>query len=230
MDVYSPTLPEKAPLVIIVHGHDATKDDHGYQAMHLASWGLHAVTVQLPNTGPWVANGRMLAGIVSAIQRSPEIVDSRVDASRIILAGHSFGAVAVAVALAENPRVAGGILFDPARIGREVPDILKRIRKPVMVLGADERIFTARNRADFYRYIPGSIAEVSVRNADHDDAQFPADLSQQHPYATEEHQITFVSALTAAAFSLVLTGQFDYAWASLGGALEHGRFVDAKKK
>src|SRR6185503_5021620 len=93
MDVYSPTLPEKAPLVIIVHGHDATKDDHGYQAMHLASCGLHAVTVQLPNTGPWVANGRMLAGIVGAIQRSPEIVDSRVDASRIILAGHSFGAV-----------------------------------------------------------------------------------------------------------------------------------------
>ena len=34
------------------------------------------------------------------------------------------------------------------------------------------------------------------------------------PLDTEEAQITFVSALTAAAFSLSATGGLDYAWAS----------------
>ena len=97
----------KAPLVILLHGHDNAKEDHAFQAMHVASWGMHGMTLQLRSHGPWIANGRTLATLVKAIRQAPEIVDSRVDVNRIILVGHSFGATAVAAALGEGAAASG---------------------------------------------------------------------------------------------------------------------------
>lgn len=217
---------EKAPLVVYLHGHEATKSEHAQQAMHTASWGMHSLTLQLPNTGPWVNNGKILAGVVKFIQGRPEIFDHRVDVSRIILVGHSFGGTAVAVALAERADAAGGILLDPAGIGRNLPNYLLRIRTPMLVLGADERVAAARYRDYFYRYVRRGIAEVSVTDATHEDAQFPADDDG----ATEALQLTFASAITAGAFSIALTRRFDYAWASFRTALKTGQLFDARQK
>ena len=233
-DLYLSAPAEKAPLAILLHGNDNSKDDHAYQAMHLATWGIHSLAVQLPNNGPWVGNGRTLARIVSLIHRQPEIIDSRIDVNKIILVGHSFGGAAVAIALAEGAPAAGGILLDPAGIGKALPGFLRKINKPVMLLGADGRLFPVRERDYFYLYIRSGIAEVSIRNASHEDAQFPLEPTPHEPgadsFATEELQITFVSALTSAAFSLAHTGNFDYAWASFGDAIEKGKFFDALKK
>jgi pimeloyl-ACP methyl ester carboxylesterase len=216
-DLFLAALSEKAPLVILLHGYDSSKRAHAKQAAHLASWGMHSLTIQLPNHGPWDANGRTLAKLVSAISRSPDAIDRRIDTSRIILVGHSFGAYAVAVALAEGAPAMGGILLDPAGVGRELPTILRRIRKPVMVLGADDEVVAPRNRDYFFEF---------VRN--------PSDFALQNggvdPHTNEELQVTFVSALTAAAISLANTGTFEYAWASFRPVFEKGRFFNAKKK
>jgi pimeloyl-ACP methyl ester carboxylesterase len=234
-DLYLSAPAEKAPLVILLHGHDNSKEDHAYQALHLATWGIHSLAVTLPNNGPWVANGRTLARIVALIRRQPEIIDSRIDVSRIILAGHSFGAAAVAIALAEGAPAAGGILLDPAGIGKGLPGFLRKVAKPVMLLGADERISAVRDRSHFFFYIRSGVAEISITNATHEDAQFPLEpalegLGSEPSSATEELQITFVSALTSAAFSLGHTGSFDYAWRSFGDAIADGRFFDTRKK
>jgi pimeloyl-ACP methyl ester carboxylesterase len=233
-DLYLSAPAEKAPLVILLHGYDNSKEDHAYQAMHLATWGIHSLAVQLPNNGPWVDNGRTLARIVTFIHSRPEIIDSRIDVNKIILVGHSFGGAAVAVALAEGAPAAGGILLDPAGIGKQLPNFLRKIDKPVMLLGADERFSPVRDRRYYYEYIRSGIAEVSIRDASHEDAQFPLERAPQEPgtdsSATEELQITFVSALTSAAFSLAHTGNFDYAWTSFGDAIENGKFFDALKK
>jgi pimeloyl-ACP methyl ester carboxylesterase len=225
---------EKAPLVIFVHGYDSSKEAHANQAMHVASWGMHSLTLQLPKRGPWVGNGRTLAKIVSFIARSPQVIDSRIDVSRIILVGHSFGASAVAIAMAEGAPAAGGILLDPAAVGRDLPQLLQKITRPVMVLGADDEISSARNRDYFYRYIRSGIAEVSIRDATHEDAQYPSEYAVQNfgldPHTTEELQITFAAALTSAVVSLSATGKFDYAWTSFGPVLANGKFFDAKKK
>jgi pimeloyl-ACP methyl ester carboxylesterase len=225
---------EKAPLVIILHGYDSSKEAHSHQCMHLASWGMHCLTIQLPRNGPWTGNGKTLARIVDLIYRRPETIDSRIDAGKIILAGHSFGASAVAIALAAGARAAGAILLDPAAVGRDLPGSLQKISTPVMVLGADEEMTSTRNRAYFFRFIRSGVAEISIRNASHEDAQYPSEYTLQafgiDPYTTEELQITFASALTAAAFSLSSTGKFDYAWQSFGDALESGRLFNARKK
>jgi pimeloyl-ACP methyl ester carboxylesterase len=233
-DLYLAAPAEKAPLVILLHGHDNSKEDHAYQAMHLATWGMHSLALQLPKGGPWVDNGRTLARIVTFIHRRPETIDSRIDVSKIILVGHSFGGAAVAVALAEGAPAAGGILLDPAGIGKDLPKFLRKIDKSVMLLGADERVSPVRDRRDFYLHIRSGIAEVSISDASHEDAQFPLQPAPQEPGtdppATEELQITFVSALTAAAFSLAHTGNFDYAWTSFGDAIKNGKFFDALRK
>jgi len=224
----------EAPLVFVLHGQGNSKQDHAFQAMHLASWGMHSLAIDLPNRGPWIANGRTLAQLVDAVHRTPQLVDDRISVNKIILVGHSFGATAVAAALGDGVRALGGVLLDPAAIGRQLPQLLKRITVPVMVIGADEDIWPTRNRGQFYRFIPGGVGEISIRDAVHEDAQYPKEHTlrafEDKPDDTEEAQITFVSALTAAAFGLAATGSIDYAWNSFENGLSNGTFFNARRK
>ena len=233
-DLYLCAAASKAPLVIVLHGHNNSKEDHAFQAMHLASWGMHGLALDLPNRGPWIANGRTLAKLVNAIHRTPQLVDGRVDADKIILVGHSFGATAVATALGEGAPVLGGVLLDPTAIGRGLSQLLKRITVPVMVIGADEDIWPARNRGQFYRFIPAGVGEISIRDTVHEDAQYPNEHTlrefEDNPEDTEEAQIAFVSALTASAFGLAATGGIDYAWNSFEDGLKNGIFFNARRK
>jgi dienelactone hydrolase len=233
-DLYLCAATRKAPLVIVLHGLNNSKEDHAFQAMHLASWGMHAMALDLPKRGPWIANGRTLAKFVDAIYRTPQLVDGRIDADKIILVGHSFGATAVAAALGEGAPALGGVLLDPAGIGRELPQLLKRITVPVMVIGADEDIWPTRNRGQFYRFIPRAVGEISIRDTVHADAQYPNEHTlrafQDDPEDTEEAQIAFVSALTASAFSLAATGSIDYAWNSFEDAFKNGAFFNGRRK
>jgi len=225
-DRYLAVLPDKAPLVILLHGFDNGKDDHAYQALHLASWGMHALAVQLPNNGPWIGNGRTLARLADAVSRRPDLIDPRIDPAKIVLAGHSFGGASVAVALGDGAPVTGGILLDPAVAGRGFPAYFAKINKPVLLLGADDEISLARNRDFFFHYIPAGVGEVSLRDTVHEDAAFPLEDAP----ASQASRLTFASALTAAAFSVAATGKFDYAWASLGEGLAGGKFFNVKKK
>lgn len=233
-DLYLCAATYKAPLVILLHGQENSKEDHAFQAMHLATWGLHSLAIDLPKRGPWIANGQTVAKLVDAIRQRPQIVDGRVDSGNIILVGHSFGATAVAAALAEDSLVLGGVLLDPAGIGRQLPRLLQRIKVPVMIVGADEDIWPTRNRGQFYRFIPGTIGEISIRDTLHEDAQYPNERTlrafQEEPDDTEEAQIAFVSALTASAFSLAASGGIDFAWSSFQDAIANGTFFNARKK
>ncbi len=225
-DLYLTSPAEKTALVIILHGYASSKDDHAFQAMQIASWGMHCLVLQLPNDGPWSRNGRTVAEITRMIYNTPEIIDRRVDPNKIILIGHSFGASAMVIALSAGAPAIGAILLDPAAVGRDIPDYLGRITTPVMLLGADENLSLARNRELFFRFIHSQVAEVSIRNAIHEDAQYPSHDAQ----TTEEHQISFASAMTVSALSLAATGKLDYAWTSFGNALKDGTLFNPKNK
>ena len=233
-DLYLCAAARKAPLVIVLHGYANSKHDHAFQAMHLATWGMHGMALDLPNRGPWIANGRTLAKLVDTIRRTPQLVDGRIDPDKIILVGHSFGATAVATALGEGAPALGGVLLDPAGIGRELSQLLRRITVPVMVIGAGEDIWPTRNRGQFYRFIPATVGEISIRDTVHKDAQYPNEHTlrafQDSPDGTEEGQITFVSALTASVFSLAATGSIDYGWNSFENAFKAGIFFNARRK
>jgi pimeloyl-ACP methyl ester carboxylesterase len=233
-DLYLCAAARKAPLVIVLHGNNNSKEDHAFQAMHLASWGMLGMALDLPKRGPWIANGRTLAKLADAIHRTPQLVDTHIDADKIILVGHSFGATAVATALGEGAPALGGVLLDPTAIGRGLSQLLKRITVPVMVIGADEEVRPARNRGQFYRFIPRAVGEISIRDTVHEDAQYPNQQTlrtfEDDPEDTEEAQIAFMSALTASAFSLAATGNIDYAWNSFENAFKNGIFFNARRK
>jgi pimeloyl-ACP methyl ester carboxylesterase len=233
-DLYLCAPARKAPLAIVLHGYANSKNDHAFQAQHLASWGMHGMALSLPNRGPWITNGRTLARLVEVIRQTPQLVDGRIDPDKIILVGHSFGATAVAAALGEGAPALGGVLLDPAGISRQLTQLLKRITVPVMIIGADEDIWPTRNRGQFYRFIPAMVGEISIRDTVHEDAQYPNQSTlrafQDSPDDTEEAQITFVSALTASAFSLAATGGLDYGWNSFENGLKKGIFFNARRK
>jgi pimeloyl-ACP methyl ester carboxylesterase len=233
-DLYLCAAAGKAPLVIVLHGSNNSKEDHAFQAMHLASWGMHGLALDLPKRGPWIANGKTLAKLVDTIHRTPQLVDGRIDADKIILVGHSFGATAVGTALGEGAPALGGVLLDPTAIGRGLSQLLRRIAVPVMVVGADEEIWPARNRGPFYRFIPRAVGEISIRDTVHEDAQYPNQRTlrtfEDDPDDTEDAQIAFVSALTVSAFSLSASGNLDYAWNSFENAFNNGMFFNARRK
>ena len=234
VDLYLAPQAQQAPLVIFLHGHDGSKRAHANQAALVTSWGMHSMTVQAPAKGPWTANGQILRRLIDVIHRSPGSIDKRIDASRIIAVGHSFGAYSVTVAVAEGAPVLGAILLDPAGSGSELRAVLPRIRKPIMVLAADEDIDTPRNRDEFMELIPNRVAQLSIRGATHDDAQYPSEHALQNdgvdPETSEAAQLAFTSAIAASAFSLAATGTFDYAWASFARAFAEGRFFNERRK
>lgn len=223
-DLYLSSLGKSAPLVILLHGYNNGKADHAYQGMHLATWGMNSIVLQLPSRGSWVAHGRTLARIIDHIRKRPAEFPA-IDTRSIVLVGHSFGASSVAYAMSQGATAVGAVLLDPAAYGGGLQNALGRINRPVIVIGADEEIFPARGREVFLRSIRGSAGELSVRNAGHEDAEFR--LSDD---GTREEQLAFVSALTAAVISISSTGQLDYAWQSFEPAIAAGRLFDVKKK
>ena len=223
VDLYLSSETRNAPLVILLHGYNNTRADHAYQGMHLATWGMNSIVLQLPNRGSWINNGRTLARIVEYLRKRPSEFPNA-DLNRIVLVGHSFGGSAVAYALAQGAAATGAVLLDPAAFGAALPAALARISRPVMVLGADEEIFPARGRDLFFRHIRGNVAELSIRNAGHEDAQFRLNDSGR------EEQLDFLSALTAAIISISSTGQLEYAWQSYTSAADTERFFDLRLK
>lgn len=232
-DLFLSTARERAPLVILLHGHGNSRAEHAYQAYHLATWGLHSLTVDLPNEGPWIDHGKTLARLVGRIRRGVPKLDPRIDLARIVIAGHSFGGAAVAVSLAEGAPVLGAILLDPASEFRDLPQYLARVRKPVTIVSADPHISMTKNRDDFFYYLPGNVFEVSVANAHHEDAEFAFESALDifdGSHATRALQITFASALTSAAFSIGFTGNLEYVWNSTYEAAKEGRLIGRMRK
>lgn len=226
-DLYIAATPERAPLVILVHGYDNSKADHAYQGMHLATWGMHALVVQVRSRGPWVGNGTLLSRLVQHVRNNPASIDRGIDPARIVLAGHSFGATSVVVALASGAPTSGAVLLDPADAIRGLPTYLRKVRAPVAIVGADERLGSTRNRRVFYANIGKGVSETSIADAQHEDAQFTLDTDLN---AVDQAKLEFVGALTAASFSIGYTGKLDYAWSSFRDAARKGTMFGLNRK
>jgi len=225
---------QKAPLVIFIHGNGSWKEAHRFQAINVASWGMHALTLQMPNYKRWMKNGKLLAKLVNLLYRWPDLIDQRIDINKIILVGHSFGGSAVALAIGNGAPALGAILLDPAVVRKDIIKSLVKINIPVMLLGADQEVFQSRRRGYFFKHIPKRMAEVSIRGATHDDAQYPSRRALQYfgfdPFTSQDKQEKFKAAITATAFSLGANGNLNYAWKSFSADIKQGTFFNAKKK
>ncbi len=86
----------------------------------------------------------------------------------------------------------------------------------------------------FTLILPPAVGEISIRDTAHADAQYPNGHTlrgfEDEADDSEEAQIAFVSALTAAAFGLAATGSIDYVWSSFENAFKNGTFFNARRK
>jgi pimeloyl-ACP methyl ester carboxylesterase len=213
-DVFLTGTSSAAPLVIIQHGNKASKDVHRLQAEHLASWGFHVLTVEQPNEHQWIQNGHRIAELVQFLKSWPQVFPRAFNENQIILAGHSFGGSAVAIGGSLSP-VMGVIFLDPALYSGEVSVYLRKLRKPIMLLAADRRLFYSRKRHQFFELTRGHATQIAVRNATHEDAQYPSLTESTYffdPFTNDRNQTYFMAALTASAFSLAKQKNFNFAW------------------
>lgn len=79
----------------------------------------------------------------------PKAFEGKVDASRALLAGHSFGGAAALLGLARDPRFAAGVALDPWMfpLKEEVGRLAGRVRRPVLFVLAESFQTDANFRA-----------------------------------------------------------------------------------
>ena len=209
LDLFLPIQKEKSPLLIFQHGNKSSKDYHRHQAALAASWGFNAITVDQPNVGEWLKNGSRLNKLVSLLAKWPQFLKGKYNTDEIILVGHSFGGSAIAIASGKGAPVKGLIFLDPALVHKSVIKNLQKIRQPSILLGADETVFKSRRRQQFFKNTKGSIVEISIKGATHNDAQYPNMFSWSQtlglsPTPTATKQKQFAAAIVASAFTLAL--------------------------
>jgi len=216
---------ERVPLIIFMHGFGGSTINHLEQARHVASWGMHAITLRLFNDSEWGTNGRTVARLVRFLMSPPRDLEPRIDPAKIILVGYSFGAISASMALALKAPAKGAVLLDPAAVRTAISTWLPLVEEPVMIIGADENYVQANLRDHYFQHLGGNVVEVSVKGATHEDAQSMEDVE-----TTRERQTTFNSIITAAAFSLAGGGALEYVWASIKSELDGGRLFGARRK
>ncbi len=234
-DLYLAKHRDPAPLIIIQHGNLGDKSVHRNQAMRLASWGIHCLVLSLPNKGSWIQNGHTVARLTTLLHDWPALLGNRFDPNNIVIAGHSFGGSAVAIAAGLDAPIRGAIFLDPALFDDKIRDYIKKIDIPSILIGADRSVFQSKRRRDFYKLIKQDILEVSVRDSTHNDAQSP-NLFSINQFLHLEHptslinQDRFTAALIASAFSLGATGSNLFAWESFQPEIARGNLINAKRK
>ena len=234
-DVFFAQHNDKAPLVIIQHGNLGSKEYHREQAIRLASWGSHVLTLKQVNERKWAHNGYNLAKLVILLQRWPDLLDSKFDPEKIILAGHSFGGSAIGIAAGTGISVRGLIFLDPAVYNTQVGTFLSKIRAPSFILAADRRVFSSRHRATFFGRIPRNVAEISIKGATHNDAQYPNQFSWSQTFGIDHRpdmskQNLFAAAMVSLVMSYTISNSWDQAWPILKADMDKGNLFEPKKK
>ncbi len=213
-DVVQPKLvAARGPMVVIAHGNRSYKEAHRYQAVHLASYGFSVFLPQLPTTEQWDTNGLILKEFVKGISESAEMRATQ-NQMKPILVGHSFGGSAVTMAAYLGTPISGLVLLDPAVFNENVGKLMWDVQSPAILLGADPEIYLARKRRLFRKHYGGDFAELTIKGATHNDAQYPTMFALNFygldPVVQEKNQKLFTALLTASAFSLTLGDSHDF--------------------
>jgi len=234
IDAYVPTAKSSSPLLILAHGNNSAKEAHAGQAEHLASWGFHVVLIQLKKREQWLENGDTVRELTSLLSLYPTMISAYIDTKKIIIAGHSFGGSAAILAAAQGAPVRGVILLDPAVVNDRVKKVLSKVSMPVMLIGADPKVFRSRQRKSFFKGVQGEAGEITVSGATHDDAQFPSMFALHafgfDPFTSSPQRQTFLKAITATALSLAVEGNLQWAWRNLAAEFKTGELINPQRK
>ena len=234
VDIYRCRGTGKIPIAIIVHGNYSSKSAHARQAASLASWGFHVLVLELPNRSAWLDNSNKVYEVASFLHRWPGFLGESADGDRVLLVGHSFGGSAVTLAAGRGAPVSGLVLLDPAVVHPMVRKLMPRVTHPVVLLGADKRVFLAKGRESFHQKLGGDYLELSVIGATHDDAQSPSMFSRfslgVDPFTDGVRHNFFSTAIVVSAISIASSGSLDLIKRVIQPAIELGSIEETHMK
>ncbi len=161
--IYYPTASGRYGVVAISPGFTATQSSIAWHGRRLASHGLVVITIDTNTTldQPPSRATQLMAALNHVVNNASSTVRSRVDSTRLAVAGHSMGGGGALIAAEDNPNLKASLPLTPWNLTSS----FTRVRVPTLIFGA----------------VGDSIASVSVHAR-----QFFASLPATTPKAYAE--------------------------------------------
>jgi dienelactone hydrolase len=153
--------------VAVVPGFTATQSSISWIGPRLASFGFVVITIDTNSTldQPASRGTQLLAALDYLTQRSS--VRTRIDASRLGVAGHSMGGGGTLEAASDRPALQAGVPMAPWNTDKSWTEV----RVPMLIMGgeSDSVAPVSSHAIPFYNSLPSSPdkAYMELNNADH---------------------------------------------------------------
>jgi alpha-beta hydrolase superfamily lysophospholipase len=168
-----------APAVILVHMLQKSRRDWDGLATRMAGEGLGVLALDLRGHGESQGSAQDLAAMAQDVRAARKFVASRSDvtASKIGIAGASFGATLAALAAAEDPAVGAVALLSPALEYRGIRidgPLRKYGARPLLLVASDDDGYAGRTVKDLQKTGAGR-ETILLNRAGHGTAMLNAD-------------------------------------------------------
>jgi dienelactone hydrolase len=167
--IYYPSAAGRYGVVAISPGFTATQSSIAWLGRRLATHGLVVITMNTNSTldQPASRATQLMAALNHVVNSSGSTVQSRVDATRRAVAGHSMGGGGALIAARDNPGLKGAVPLTPWNSSTN----FSGVRVPTLVVGADGDTVAsvAVHARPFYASLPATTpkAYAELNGASH---------------------------------------------------------------
>jgi dienelactone hydrolase len=154
--IYYPSAAGRYGAIAISPGFTATQSSVAWLGRRLASHGFVVITMNTNSTfdQPASRGTQLIAALQHVVSRSGSTVQSRIDPTRLAVAGHSMGGGGALIAARDNPTLKAAYPLTPWNTSTN----FSTVSVPTMIVGSDgDNIATvARHARPFYASLPAA--------------------------------------------------------------------------
>lgn len=167
--IYYPTATGRYGVVAISPGFTATESSVAWLGRRLATHGLVVITINTNTTldQPASRATQLMAALNHVVNSASSTVRSRVDSTRLAVAGHSMGGGGALIAAENNPTLKAALPLTPWNLSSS----FTQVRVPTLIVGADGDAVAsvAVHARPFYASLPATTfkAYAELNGASH---------------------------------------------------------------
>lgn len=167
--IYYPTTAGRYGVVAISPGFTATQSSIAWLGRRLATHGLVVITIDTISTldQPGSRANQLMAALNHVVNDASSTVRSRIDPTRLAVAGHSMGGGGALIAAEDNPTLKAALPLTPWN----TTSSFTRVRVPTLIVGADGDTIAsvAVHARPFYASLPATTpkAYAELNGASH---------------------------------------------------------------
>lgn len=167
--IYYPNATGRYGVVAISPGYTARQSSIAWLGRRLATHGFVVITIDTNSTldQPPSRATQLMAALNHVVNNANSTVRSRVDASKLAVAGHSMGGGGSLIAAENNPSLKAAYPLTPWSVSKNY----RSVRVPTMIIGADgDSIASVSTHSRlFYNSLPSNVSKAygELNNASH---------------------------------------------------------------